>query len=51
MDDKNMENEMTNGSQDDNKNNDNYEKIAIYAADRRARQDNDLNAGRHVSVP
>ena len=27
MDDKNMENEMTNGSQDDNKNNDNYEKI------------------------
>ena len=26
MDDKNMENEMTNGSQDDNKNNDNYEK-------------------------
>ena len=27
MDDKNMENGMTNGSQDDNKNNDNYEKI------------------------
>lgn len=52
MDDKNMENGMTNGSQDDNKNNDNYEKIC-YMCRRPEEQGRtkDLNAGRHVSVP
>ncbi len=39
MDDKNMENEMTNGSQDDNKITIIMRRSAICAADRRARQD------------
>ena len=45
MDDKNMENEMTNGSQDDNKNNDNYEKICYMC--RRP----ESKAGKMITLP